>query len=452
MAILRVSLGVRLVESLKEPLAFLSKQAQRSSPLPLVLMLALVGSPLLAHSQQQQNGSAVQPSFMDLIDHWPSPWATIPFYGLRLWDTHTFWAEINPAQGVYDWSDVDMWLGVHKQKHVDLLFTLGMTPAWAVRFINPGCHDGVGECDPPDDVNADGSGTDQHWQDFVTAIAKHVGTEVNYWEIWNEPNNPPYWSGTYAQLARMARDARSIILSVNPNAKLLNPGTSSHYSAGLNWWNGYAAAGGLQWADIIAVHGDVRPSVVACGDYPEPETFLTVMQNLHTVLMQYGQDNKPIWDTEASWGRTDGDCFTDQDLQAAFLGRFYLLHLSLGVQRFYWRGWIDGNGGLYNPQTGLNKAGVAYEQVHKWLIGSTMTQACATQGSSTTWTCAFTRPDGYEAVAVWDTSQSCKGSVCTTIPYQVGSPYVDYLTLDGSKIRITNGTVPIGAKPIWVEN
>jgi hypothetical protein len=29
---------------------------------------------------------------------------------------------------------------------------------------------------------------------------------------------------------------------------------------------------------------------------------------------------------------------------------------------------------------------------------------------------------------------------------------VDYLTLDGSQIQIQNNTVPVGAKPIWLEN
>ena len=55
-----------------------------------------------------------------------------------------------------------------------------------------------------------------------------------------------------------------------------------------------------------------------------------------------------------SWGQTDRDCFDDEDLQAAFLARFYLIQLSEGIKRFYWRGWIDKSGGLYNKQTGLN--------------------------------------------------------------------------------------------------
>jgi hypothetical protein len=231
---------------------------------------------------------------------------------------------------------------------------------------------------------------------------------------------------------------------------MLNPGTGAGSSYGLKWWKAYGAAGGLQWADIIALHGDVRPYPPRCGVYPEAETFLKVMSNLHHVLAKYGEDHKHIWDTEASWGKTTSDCFTDQDLQAAFLGRFYLLHYSEGVRRFYWRAWIDGDGGLYDKQKGINKAGVAYQQIHDWMVGRTMTNTC--KAKKTIWTCHFTGPNGYEAQAIWDTSQTCKKGTCGSNPQPAGSQYVDYLTLDGSQIQIQNNTVPVGAKPIWLEN
>ena len=174
------------------------------------------------------------------------------------------------------------------------------------------------------------------------------------------------------------------------------------------------------------------------------------MSNLHQVLAQYGQNDKPIWDTEASWGRTDLDCFTNQDLQAAFLARFYLMHLSTHVQRFYWRAWIDGDGGLDNPGVGLYKAGVAYGSLHNWLSGNTLVSGCTAIG--TIWTCDFTGPNNYVAAAIWDTSETCKKGKCSTHPYAVDSSYVDYRMLDRTMHKITNGTVPIGAKPIWVEN
>lgn len=388
---------------------------------------------------------------MNMIAHWYSPWPTVPFRSLRLWDTDTRWAELNPAEGQYDWSVLDGWLSAIQQHDSTAILTLAMTPQWASSDpSNPICHYGPGQCAPPDDVNPDGSGTDQHWKDFITAIAQHVGTRITYWEVWNEPNNDFFWTGTFAQLARMAQDARGIILSVNPQARMLNAGTSPHGYYGLTWWDGYGAAGGLQWADIIALHGDVRPYPPQCGVYPEAETFVEVMNNLNKVLTRYGVSNKPVWDTEASWGKTDQDCFTDQDLQAAFLARFYLLHRSEGVRRFFWRGWIDGDGGLYTEGQGLNKAGYAYEYLHEWIVGKNMKGSCAPSG--TIWTCNLTGPSHYVAAAIWDTGQTCRNAVCGSKAYKVGLQYSNYRSLDGKQHSIKNHTVPIGAKPILVEN
>jgi hypothetical protein len=279
---------------------------------------------------------------------------------------------------------------------------------------------------------------------------QHVGTQVGYFEIWNEPNNPNYFSGTTAQLVRMAQDAYTIIHAANPAARVLNAGTAAQKNQyGMDWWNAYAAAGGLKYADVIAFHGCVEVFPTQCGMYPQPETIVTVMQNLHGVLDQYGQGNKTIWDTEASWGKTSEECFTDPDLQAAFLARFYLLHRSSGVHRFFWRAWIDGNGGLYVPGQGINKAGIAYQQIYTWMVGRTMLNSCSANG--TVWTCDFKGPEGYASRAIWDTSETFSNGNCGTHPYTVDPQFVDYLTLDGNKIQIQDNSVPIGAKPILIE-
>jgi hypothetical protein len=174
------------------------------------------------------------------------------------------------------------------------------------------------------------------------------------------------------------------------------------------------------------------------------------MSNLRNVLSSYGQNSKPVWETEASWGRTDTDCFSDLDLQAAFLARFYLLHWSTGVRRFYWRAWEDGAGGLWTPTGGVNESAVAYQQIYDWLVGAQMTKACAANG--TVWTCNMSRPNGYVAQVVWDASQSCSNGVCTTSMYPVASQYLYYRTIGGQKVPITGAMVAIGAKPILLEN
>ena len=107
---------------------------------------------------------------------------------------------------------LDQWLSVDQENGDSVLFTLGMTPQWASsRPSDNSCRHGPGQCDPPHDLNPDGWGTDQHWKDFIKGVITHVNGRIRHWEIWNEPQAPNSWTGTYPQMVRMAQDARTIL-------------------------------------------------------------------------------------------------------------------------------------------------------------------------------------------------------------------------------------------------
>src|SRR5262249_17985248 len=117
-----------------------------------------------------------------------------------------------------------------------------------------------------------------------------------------------------------------------------------------------------------------------------------------------------------------------------------------------WFGWdMPNTGFFYTPDThSLIEAGTAYQQVYNWTVGATPAGACSAKGS--VWTCSFTRAGGYQAMAVWDTSQSCSKGNCTTSLYSLSSPYPQYRQLDGTMTPITTVSVPIGLLPIWLES
>src|SRR6185295_6260917 len=39
-----------------------------------------------------------------------SHFPTVPFGGVRLWDTNTSWSQIEISSGTYSWSELDTWL------------------------------------------------------------------------------------------------------------------------------------------------------------------------------------------------------------------------------------------------------------------------------------------------------------------------------------------------------
>jgi len=107
--------------------------------------------------------------FFGMITHQVDHWPTLQIGAVRLWNTGTTWPALNPSEGTYNWVRLDKWLSAARQHRVtQIMLTLAMTPQWA--SSNPGdpiCSYGPGQCDPPNDLNPDGSGTDQHWKDFV---------------------------------------------------------------------------------------------------------------------------------------------------------------------------------------------------------------------------------------------------------------------------------------------
>ncbi len=396
-------------------------------------------------------GIPVPASLFSMTTHGRVDMPTVPAVGLRLWDTGTYWYLMNTAPGVYDFTTLDNWISTAQANNFDLIYTFGMLPGWA--SSNPTLVCGTanvpaGSCAAPNDVNADGTGTDQHFKDYVTAIVTHAAGQIKYWEMWNEPTVPGYWQGTNAQMLRMAQDAYGIIKSIDPTALVTTPSPSTGIHGVANWMGPYLALGGGKYADIISFHGYSWSTTL--GVWPQPEDIVQLVENLKAQLVLYGQTNKPLWCTEGSWGDTSGNGFTDPDLRAAYLSRHYLLQESEGVVRYYWFAWDNADDGLWSATTGMSKAGTAYAQVESWIVGATPTGQCTQNG--TIWTCNYTKSSGYMAEAIWDTSQTCSNGSCTTSPMSVGSQYIRYLDVAGGSFPITKGTVPVGAKPIFLEN
>ena len=173
-------------------------------------------------------------------------------------------------------------------------------------------------------------------------------------------------------MLRLAQDAFTIIKSIDPNALVTTPAPSTGINGVANWMGPYLALGGGKYADIITFHGySWKPAV---GVWPIPEDIVPLIDNLKAVLVANHQDTKPLWCTEGDWGDTSGNGFIDQDLHAAYLARHYLLQASKGVVRYYWFAWDNGftlglPDGLWTPTTGVDQAGIAYQQVENWLVG-----------------------------------------------------------------------------------
>lgn len=393
---------------------------------------------------------------------------TIPFGGYRTIDSYgTLWQLVETSNGVYDFGKLDTRLADAQAAGVDVLYTIYTTPAiHSSAPTDATCSEGPGACDPPNDVNADGSGSDASLIAFLTALVNHVGTQIQYYEVWNEANISSEWNGTWPQLVRMAQDARTTILAVNPNAKLLSPSFAEFtYPSAAAKEAAYLATSvngstGSQAADIINFHGYTMTPALPV---PIPEYEVVNLNNLRADLSSTDLA-KPLWDTE--WGPSTG--LGDPDLDSAYIARHMLIDAGSNIPRTYYYDWDPNmeralwtttvglaanclNAGTVDAGGYLCETGMAYQQVEIWLLGNTVTTPCSGPMPPATgvWTCGLLMPDGTQALAIWDTSKTCASGTCTTSSYSYDARYTQYFTLANDlSTELSGGTVSIGAKPI----
>jgi hypothetical protein len=117
-----------------------------------------------------------------------------------------------------------------------------------------------------------------------------------------------------------------------------------------------------------------------------------------------------------------------------------LLSWSLGVSSLSWYCWD-----LSNTLVGKPPA-KAWQQTHDWMVGATMTTACASSGS--VWSCGMTQSNGTAALALWDTSKTCSNGACTTSAHAVPTQFGHYQDLMGITHTISGHSVPLGIKPL----
>jgi hypothetical protein len=419
-------------------------------------------------------------------------------YGMqRFWDSPPLqWPSINTASGVYDYSNLDSVLAqAYTSGVMEGMYTLARTPPWATsKPSDTTCHyttavsgGGAGECDAPIDLNSDGTGTNAIWKAWITAIATHANNptylqthaHIKYWEIWNEPDASFYWAGSFAQLARLTEDAKCIITGrgvihesgngtatpctaapIDPTAQIVM--ASGHadspsnltYAQNQLYCNASPTVSQLPCpnppnaiataVDIVNFHmkpgnatGNHCPAPVPCI----PETAMeTYVANAHGIL-QPAELAKPMWNGEASYAEAGfTGAYTDADMAASFMPRFYLMTWSMNVSGIAWYDWTYLTTQPAAVQT-------AYQQTYNWLSGSTLTTPCAAVG--TIYSCTINK-SGTQYLVMWDSSQSCANGSCTTSNQTVGSQWSQYqaMTTANSPISISGRIVPLGIKPV----
>jgi hypothetical protein len=389
-----------------------------------VIVFAIGVSGLVAQSAQAQY---VAPQFFGQHLMWLSNLTPqIPVRAMRLWDSNTQWCQMDngTASGQYNFGQLDALLGQASRLGADVEFTFGGTPTWAATGSYP--QSAVSDqCDWSGPASKPPA-NESYWTNFVTALATHAKGKIKAYELWNEVDYAPYWSGSMAQVVKMSVDAAAIIHRIDPAALVLSPSITAAQE-GYTFLHGYLSKLPTGTINAIAVHSYTN------GVWPE-QAVPAEMSSVRSALPA-AYAKTPVWSTEGAWGTNSQFSSAAAD-QSAFVARYDLMMLKQGVVRNYWYAYPNTQWGTLWDGTALTPAGIATNSIENWLSGATLS-GCSTSDNNF-WTCTLTTSDGKSARIVWATSWA--------VWYQT-TGYSTVSTLEGTSTPAT-GWIQVLQEPI----
>lgn len=307
--------------------------------------------------------------------------------GVRLWDSGTRWADLEPRRGAFAWAPLDRLVAGARRAGRPVLFVFGGTPAWAAPAGGRSLYADDSRTAPPDSL-AD-------WDRFVRELVRRDRGRIAAYELWDTADDQHFYTGSAARLVEMVRRAAGIIRHADPGATVVCPSMErAGEPAGKDFVRRFAALGGYRFCDVAGLKLRQRP-----GAEP-PEQLYEQVRTAYETLHSAGA-GIALWNTGPAYDIPHGPRLTGARA-ADYAVRTYLVGLAardLHLERTYLYSW----GGTRVPvvlqaeRRPPTAAARAVGQLQDWLAGAS-TVGCghgpAAGLPGAVWRCDFRRPGG----------------------------------------------------------
>jgi hypothetical protein len=131
--------------------------------------------------------------------------------GIRTLRVSIGWDGVEPERDRYDFAFWDAFVGMAGELGITLIPYVAYTPDWS--------SSGEGREHwkaPPQDPGEFG--------EIMGLLAARYRSQIRSWELWNEPDNRDYWTGTVEQYAELVRAGASSIRAVDPEIRIVSGG------------------------------------------------------------------------------------------------------------------------------------------------------------------------------------------------------------------------------------
>jgi hypothetical protein len=216
--------------------------------------------------------------------------ATVESAGFR-WLRQRFpWDAIETSPGEYDWSVSDAIVKGAASRDLELLAVLDGSPAWTRAEV-----DADNSLAPPSDTRGFG--------DFVAAFAQRYGDQIDYYQVWDEPNIAPHWGAREidpAAYVRLLREGSIRIRAADTDAVVLLAALAANVEAGgenmsdLLFLDAVYRAGAGEWFDLAAAQPYEFESPIAAQPDAGQLNWRRV-ELLRDVMVSHADGETAVW-------------------------------------------------------------------------------------------------------------------------------------------------------------
>jgi hypothetical protein len=343
---------------------------------------------------------------------------------VRLWDSGTTWALLEPARGQFRWATLDRLVAGAARAGRPVLFTIGATPGWASPGGPPTPYPDGSRATPPADL-AD-------WDAFVTALTTRYAGRIQAYELWALAPSPLYYAGSPETLVTMTDRAAHLVRTADPHATVVCPSMGELWDQeSRDFLTRFASLGGYRNCDVAGVK--LFPKDLGLP----PESILDLTTMIDRTFHDAGV-SLPVWSTGTTY-RVATAAPLDEATARDYAVRLFLVPLYARYQRMYFYNW----GGRKIPivlqaEGGPPTTAARYlERLEQWLLTARI-YACG-HGTddglpANVYRCRFRATTGAQAGADAEILWTATGTATVTAPAGGVSH-----RLDGSEVPLRRG-------------
>jgi hypothetical protein len=212
------------------------------------------------------------------------------------------WDRLEPARGSFDWAWSDrIFAALAGHPAIQPVVVLDRSPAWA-----RAAADSENAAAPPHERADFGA--------FAAEAAKRYGLQVQYYQVWNEPNIAPHWGARPvdpADYLGLLREASVQIRAADPDAQIVLAGLAPTLEQGganlsdLAYLDALYRYHARPWFDVVAAQPFGFSQAASAPAGPGSLNYGRAAL-LRQVMNRHGDVCTPLWATTFGWNAPPG--------------------------------------------------------------------------------------------------------------------------------------------------